>query len=119
MGGVAAWLWGKEIVGYAGERTLGVRVHAADALRAVEERTGQVLNSGGSSLRRVESVLRGTKGRVEHDSPSRAGRHSGRNRQPGRRDVTNGVSLQATMLRADWSHARGGNFDATSWLLPL
>lgn len=64
MGGVAAWLWGKEIVGYAGERTLGVRVHAADALRAVEEKTGQVLNSGGSSLRRVESVLRGTKERV-------------------------------------------------------
>ena len=64
MGGVAAWLWGRGIEGYVGERTRGVRFQAADALRVVEERAGQVLDSGGSSLRRVEAVLKDTKERV-------------------------------------------------------
>ena len=64
MGGVAVWLWGREIEGYVGERTLGVRAQAADALRVVEEKAGQVLDSGGSSLRRVEGVLQDAKKRV-------------------------------------------------------
>jgi hypothetical protein len=64
MGGVAAWLWGREIEGYVGERTRGVRARAADAMRAVEEKTGQVLDGGGNSLRRAEGVLQDTKERV-------------------------------------------------------
>lgn len=43
MGGVAAWLWGKDIGGYVGGKTRGVRTKAAHAMQAVEEKTGQVL----------------------------------------------------------------------------
>jgi hypothetical protein len=64
MGGVAVWLWGREIEGYLGEKTRGVRAKAADAMRAVEEKTGQVLDGGGNSLRRAEGVLQDTKERV-------------------------------------------------------
>jgi hypothetical protein len=64
MGGVAVWLWGKDIEGYIGEKTRGVRVKAADAMQAVEEKTGQVLDGSGSSLRRAEGVLQDTKERV-------------------------------------------------------
>ncbi len=64
MGGVAVWFWGREIEGYVGEKTRGVRAQAADAMRAVEEKTGQVLDSSGSSLRRAEGVLQDTKERV-------------------------------------------------------
>jgi hypothetical protein len=64
MGGVAVWLWGKDIQGYVGEKTRGVRAKAADAMQAVEERTGQVLDGSGSSLRRAEGVLQDTKERV-------------------------------------------------------
>jgi hypothetical protein len=35
-----------------------------DALRVVEEKTGQVLDSSESSLRRAEGVVQGTKERV-------------------------------------------------------
>jgi hypothetical protein len=64
LGGVAVWLWGREIEGYVTEKTRGVRRQAADAMRAVEERTGQVLDGSGSSLRRAEGVLQDTKERV-------------------------------------------------------
>jgi hypothetical protein len=64
MGGVAVWLWGREIEGYVGEKTRGVRAQAADAMQAVEEKTGQVLDGSGSSLRRAEGVLQDTKERV-------------------------------------------------------
>lgn len=64
MGGVAVWLWGKDIEGYVGGKTRGVRAKAADAMQAVEEKTGQVLDGSGSSLRRAEGVLQDTKERV-------------------------------------------------------
>jgi hypothetical protein len=64
MGGVAVWLWGREIEGYVGEQTRGVRTKAADAMQAVDEKTGQVLDGGGSSLHRVEVALHDTKERV-------------------------------------------------------
>ena len=64
LGGVAVWLWGREIEGYVGEKTRGVRTQAADTMRVVEEKTGQILDSGGSSLRRAEVVLQDTKERV-------------------------------------------------------
>ena len=71
MGGAAIWLWGREIEGYVGEKTRGVRTQAADAMRAVDEKAGQVLDSGGSSLHHAESVLQDTKERVS--SALRAG----------------------------------------------
>ena len=64
IGGVAVWFWGKDIEGFVGEKTRGVRAKAADAMQAVEERTGQVLDGSGSSLRRAEGVLQDTKERV-------------------------------------------------------
>jgi len=64
MGGVAVWLWGREIEGYVGEKTRGVRAQAADAMRAVEAKTGQILDNSGTSLRRAEGVLQDTKERV-------------------------------------------------------
>jgi hypothetical protein len=64
IGGMAVWLWGREIEGYVGDKTRGVRTRAADALRIVEEKTGQVLDSSESSLRRAEGVVQGTKERV-------------------------------------------------------
>ncbi len=71
MGGAAIWFWGREIGNYVGEKTRGVRTQAVDAMRAVDEKTGQVLDSGGSSLHRAESVLQDTKERVS--SALRAG----------------------------------------------
>ena len=64
IGGMAVWLWGREIEGYVGDKTRGVRTRAADALRIVEEKTGQVLDSSEGSLRRAEGVVQGTKERV-------------------------------------------------------
>jgi hypothetical protein len=64
MGGVAVWLWGSAIEGYLGEKTRGVRTQAADAMRSVEETTGQVLDGSGNSLHRAEGVLQNTKERV-------------------------------------------------------
>ncbi len=64
MGGVAVWLWGKEIESYVGKKTCGVRTKAADAIQAVEEKAGQVLDGSESSLRRAEGVLQDTKERV-------------------------------------------------------
>jgi hypothetical protein len=64
MGGAAVWLWGREIEGYVGEKTRGVRAQAADAMRTVEEKTGQVLDRGGNSLHRAEGILQDTKERV-------------------------------------------------------
>jgi curli biogenesis system outer membrane secretion channel CsgG len=64
IGGMAVWLWGREIEGYVGEKSRGVRSRAADALRIVEEKTGRVLDSSESSLRRAEGVVQETKERV-------------------------------------------------------
>ena len=63
-GGVAVWVWGKEITGYLQEQTRGVRARAAEGLRAVEEGTGKVLDRGGDALRRAEEVLQDTKAHV-------------------------------------------------------
>jgi len=64
IGGMAVWLWGREIEGYVGEKSRGVRSRAADALRSVEEKTGRGLDSSESSLRRAEGVVQETKERV-------------------------------------------------------
>ena len=63
-GAVVAWLWRREIESYVGEQTRGVRVRVAEGMRAVDEKTGQVLDSGGRSLRRAEGLLQDTKEQV-------------------------------------------------------
>jgi len=63
-GGVAVWVWGKEITGYLQEQTRGVRTQAAERIHAVEESAEQLLDRGGDALRRAEEVLQDTKAHV-------------------------------------------------------
>lgn len=63
-GAVVAWFWGKQIEDYAGEKTRGVRARAAAGIQAVEEKAGQVLEHGGTSLRRAEEFLQDTRAHV-------------------------------------------------------
>jgi len=73
-GAVVTWLWRREIEGYVGEQTRGVRTRVAEGMRAVDEKAGQVLDSGGRSLRRAEGLLQDTK---EHVSEAlRAGQEA-------------------------------------------
>ena len=73
-GAVVTWLWRREIEGYVGEQTRGVRARVAEGMRAADEKAGQVLDSGGRSLRRAESLLQDTK---EHVSEAlRAGQEA-------------------------------------------
>jgi hypothetical protein len=63
-GAVVTWRWGREIVAYVGEQTRGVRAGAAEGMRAVDEKAGQVLDRGGHSLHRAEGFLQDTKEHV-------------------------------------------------------
>lgn len=73
-GAVAVWLWGREIEDYLGEKTRSVRAQAAAGMRAVDEKTGRLLDRSGRSLRRAEDFLQDTK---EHVSDAlRAGQHA-------------------------------------------
>ena len=63
-GAVVTWLWGREIAGYVGGQTRGVRARVAEGMRAVDEKAGQVLDRGGHSLRRAEGFLQDTKEHV-------------------------------------------------------
>jgi hypothetical protein len=73
-GGIAVWLWGRDIEKYVGGKTRGVRTKAVAGLRAVEERTGKVLDRGGNALRSADEFLQDTK---EHVSEAlRAGQNA-------------------------------------------
>ena len=73
-GAVVVWLWGREIEDYVGEKTRGARAKAAEGMRAVEEKTGKVLDRSGNSLRHAEEFLQDTK---EHVSEAlRAGQEA-------------------------------------------
>ena len=61
MGAAVVWLWGRGIADYVGEQTRGVRAGAAEGMRAVDEKAGQVLDRSGHSLRRAEELLQDTK----------------------------------------------------------
>lgn len=63
-GAVIVWFWGKEIEGYVGEKTRGVRTKAAEGIRAVDESSGKVLDRGGDALRRADQFLQDTKEQV-------------------------------------------------------
>ena len=64
VGAAVVWLWGRELEKYVEEKTRGVRTKAAEGVRAVEERTGKVLDRSGSALRRVDDFLQDTKEHV-------------------------------------------------------
>lgn len=63
-GAAVVWLWGRGIADYLAEQTRGVRAGAAEGMRAVDERAGQVLDRSGHSLRRAEEFLQDTKEHV-------------------------------------------------------
>ena len=82
MGAAVVWLWGREMEEYLKERTRGVRTNAADGVRAVEEKTGKVLDRGGDALRQADEFLQDTK---EHVSEAlRAGQRAIRPAPPTR-----------------------------------
>ena len=63
-GAVVVWLWGRQLEAYAVDGTREVRAKAAEGMRAVEETAASVMDRGGTSLRRAEEFLHGTKKRV-------------------------------------------------------
>lgn len=64
LGVAVVWLWGRQIEEYAQERTRGMRVKAAEGVRAVEEKAGKLLDGGGDALHRVDDFLQDTKKHV-------------------------------------------------------
>jgi gas vesicle protein len=64
VGAAVVWLWGREIREYVAQKTRGVRTKAADAVRAVDEKAGHVLDRGGEALRRADDFLQDTKEQV-------------------------------------------------------
>jgi hypothetical protein len=64
MGAAVVWLWGREMEAYVGDKTRGVRTRAAEAVRAVEETAGKVLDRGGDVLHRADEFLQDTKEQV-------------------------------------------------------
>ena len=64
IGAAAVWLWGRKMEEYVQEKTRGVRMKAAESVRAVEEKTGKVLDRGGDALRRADEFLQDTKDHV-------------------------------------------------------
>jgi len=82
MGAAVVRLWGREMEEYVKERTRGVRTNAANGVRAVEEKTGKVLDRGGDALRQADEFLQDTK---EHVSEAlRAGQRAIRPAPPTR-----------------------------------
>ena len=63
-GAVVVWLWGRKMADYVEDATRGMRAKAAAGIRAVEERTDQVLDGGEKSLQRAEAVLQHTREHV-------------------------------------------------------
>jgi hypothetical protein len=64
VGATLVWLWGRQIGEYVQERTRGVRMKAAEGVRAVEETAGKVLDRGGDALHRADDFLQDTKEHV-------------------------------------------------------
>jgi hypothetical protein len=67
MGAAVVWLWGREMEEYVEERTRGVHTKAAEAVRAVEETAGKVLDRGGDVPHRADEFLQDTKEHVSED----------------------------------------------------
>jgi gas vesicle protein len=60
VGAVVASLWRRQIETFVGEKTRGVRMKAAAGIRAVENKTGKVLNRGSEVLHRADAFFRDT-----------------------------------------------------------
>jgi hypothetical protein len=64
MGAAVVWLWGRQMEQYVEEKTRRVRMKAAEGVRAVDEKAGQVLDRGADALHRADDFLQDTKERV-------------------------------------------------------
>jgi gas vesicle protein len=74
VGAAVVWLWGRDLEAYVEAKTRGMRMKAADSVRAVEETAGKVLDRSGDALRRADEFLQDTK---EHVSEAlRAGQEA-------------------------------------------
>ena len=63
-GVVGVALWRRELRAYAAQSSRRIRGKASDGMRAVEQKTGSLADSSGTSLRQAEELLQGTKERV-------------------------------------------------------
>jgi hypothetical protein len=74
VGAAVVWLWGRDLEAYVEAKTRGMRMKAAEGVRAVEETAGKVLDRSGEALRRADEFLQDTK---EHVSEAlRAGQEA-------------------------------------------
>ena len=74
IGAAVVWLWGREMAEYMEKKTRGVRMKAAETVRAIEGKAGKVSDRGGAALQRVDDLLQDTK---EHVSEAlRAGQEA-------------------------------------------
>ena len=74
VGAAVVWLWGWQMEAYVKEKTRRVRTTAAEGVRAVEEKAGQMLDRGTDVLRQADDFLQNTK---EHVSEAlRAGQEA-------------------------------------------
>ena len=64
IGATVVWLWGRQMEQYVEEKTRRVRMKAAEGVRAVEEKAGQVLDRGADALHRADDFLQDTKEHV-------------------------------------------------------
>ena len=64
MGAAVVWLWGRQMEQYVEDKTRLVRMRAAEGVRAVEEKAGQVLDRGADALHRADDFLQDTKEHV-------------------------------------------------------
>jgi hypothetical protein len=81
MGAAVVWLWGREMEEYVEEKTRGVRKKAAEGVRVVQEKAGQVFDRGDDALRRADEFLQDTKENVS--DALRAGEEAIRPAPPG------------------------------------
>ena len=64
VGAAVVWLWGRQIEAYVEEKTHRVRTTAAEGVRVVEEKAGQMLDRGSDVLRQADDFLQNTKEHV-------------------------------------------------------
>ena len=60
VGAAVVWLWGRDVKEYVEAKTRRVRTKAAEGVRAVEEKSAEVLDRGSDVLHRVEKAIRPT-----------------------------------------------------------
>jgi hypothetical protein len=64
VGAAVVWLWRRQMEAYVKEKTRRVRTTAAEGVRAVEEKAGQMLDRGSDVLRQADDFLQNTKEHV-------------------------------------------------------